>query len=75
MLMVGATDLFTDRGKVTEVAEVAQGERPAGEGEVRRTIHIAPRSMDLAALPLNTKLVPLYNMTRHTFPSGEARSP
>ena len=65
---------------MTEVAEVAQaqGERPAGEGEVRRTIHIAPRSMDLAALPLNTKLVPLYklyNMTRHTFPSGEARSP
>ena len=55
--------------------EVAQGEWPAAKGKVRRTDQKVPQNIYIAASPLNIKSVPLYNLMRHTTPSGEARSP
>ena len=55
--------------------EVAQGEWPAAKGKVRCTDQKAPQIIYFTASPLNTKSVPLYNLMRHTTPSGEARSP
>ena len=48
------------------------------KGMVRRTNYIAPLMIYFAALPRNIKFVPLYELyelMRHTIPSGEARYP
>ena len=55
--------------------EVAQGKWPAAKGKVRHTDQKVPQNIYIAASPLNTKSVPLYNLMRHTTPLGEARSP
>ena len=45
------------------------------KGMVRRTNYIAPLMIYFAALPQDIKFVPLYELMRHTTPSGEARYP
>ena len=50
-------------------------ERASPEGVVRRTIYKAPRMMYFAASPLDIKIMPLYELMRHTITLAEGHYP